>query len=65
MDNKRIYQIICLTEDEHGNFCNEFLIGTYATQKRANEEMGILLDQAKEANQALEYRIDEHIVIEK
>lgn len=64
MNKKRIYQIICITEDEYGNFCNEFLLGTYATQERANEEMNILIAQAEEDNQALEYRIDEHIVIE-
>jgi len=64
MNRKRIYQIICLTKDEHGNFCNEFLLGTYATQERANEEMENLIDQAEKNNQALEYRIDGHIIIE-
>ena len=60
----RIYQLIMLTDDGHGNYCNEFLLGTYATQERANEEKDIVEEQAREQNLDVQYQINEHIVIE-
>ena len=56
-----IYQLICKTYNTN----DEFIIGTYSDEKRANEQKDIVEREAIENNfYDLEYQIMKHRIIE-
>ena len=56
-----IYQLVCKTHNTN----DEFIIGTYADETKANEQKDIVEKQAIENNiYDLEYQVVKHRVIE-
>lgn len=53
------FELICITP-ENGN---EFSLGHYSTQKIANEQKDICINQAEKNNLLLEYEVRKHRII--
>lgn len=64
MEKRRIYILSCITFNDFTQEDNSFILGVYASQKRANEEKEVVTRQAEEEGQDLRYEISDYIVIE-
>jgi len=64
MEKKRVYLLVCISYNEITQEDNEFILGAYSTQQKANIEKDEVEKQAQEQNQDLQYRVDEYIVID-
>ena len=62
---KYIWQLVCLTPDEHGSMSNEFIVGTYSSEEKAVENKDLCEKQVIEAQMRdIEYDIRKHRIIE-
>lgn len=61
---KYVYQVVCLTADEYGNFTQEFVLGTYINEFRANNIKDECERQAIEDMQSLEYMIHKYPILD-
>lgn len=61
-NQKRVYQLVCVTQIHEGEE-SEFTLGIYSSQLEANKQKELSQKEADEARQDLEYRIIEHILL--
>ena len=58
-----VYALVCETYDENQNRI-DFIVGIYASEIKANDNLRQVEQEAKEDGQDLYYRIDKYEVIE-